>query len=34
MMVMLIKCILIYLLSYHKNNLHDPMSGGWGEVRA
>ena len=21
-------------LSYHKNNLHDPMSGGWGEVRA
>lgn len=20
-------------LSYHKNNLHDPMSGGWGEVR-
>ena len=19
-------------LSYHKNNLHDPMSGGWGEV--
>lgn len=21
-------------LSYHKNNLHDPMAGGWGEVRA
>lgn len=21
-------------LCYHKNNLHDPMSGGWGEVRA
>lgn len=21
-------------LCYHKNDLHDPMSGGWGEVRA
>ncbi|KAF3830035.1 hypothetical protein GH733_001460 [Mirounga leonina] len=21
-------------LSYHKNNLHDPMSGGWGEIMA
>lgn len=20
-------------LSYHKNNLHDPMSGGWGKER-
>lgn len=23
---------IIRQLSYHKNNLHDPMSGGWGEV--